>query len=155
MRHILGTLFLLIATVVAQAQTPDQSRPSVGELEKELRSLVQQEFDADVSYDAAAFDRLLADDAVVTFEHGDTATKSDIVKLLRTAGKEAHPSEIVALDETRVRAYGDAAVVTGCATTIEKTTRRITKRVSFTYVFVRRQGRWQIVALQLTPIEEQ
>jgi uncharacterized protein (TIGR02246 family) len=154
MRHILGTLSLLILGVAAQAQTAGQPAAPGGEVEKELRALVQQEFNADVSYDAAAFDRLLADDAIITFEHGDVATKADIVKLLSAAGREEHPSEIAVLEDLRVRAYGDAAVVTGRATVSGKTTRKIVKRVRFTYVFVRRQGHWQIVALQLTPIEE-
>jgi uncharacterized protein (TIGR02246 family) len=154
MRHILGALFLLIVAVAAQAQTAGQPAAPGGEAEKELRALVQQEFDADVSYDAATFDRLLADDAIVTFEHGDVATKSDIVKLLSLGVREEHPSEIAVLEDLRVRAYGDAAVVTGRATVTGKATRKIIKRVRFTYVFARRQGRWQIVALQLTPIEE-
>jgi hypothetical protein len=154
MRHILGALCLLIVAVAAQAQTAGQAAAPDGEVEKELRALIQQEFDADVSYDAAAFDRLLAEDAIITFEHGDVATKSDIVKLLSVAGREEHPSEIAVLDDMRVRAYGEAAVVTGRATVSGKVTRKIVKRVRFTYVFARRQARWQIVALQLTPIEE-
>ena len=56
-------------------------------------------------------------------------------------------------DDVRVRVYGDAAVATGRIRS-EGTFRGQPRggRTRFTRVFVRRGGRWQLVANQLTPI---
>ncbi|MDQ3010967.1 MAG: nuclear transport factor 2 family protein [Acidobacteriota bacterium] len=52
----------------------------------------------------------------------------------------------VSYDEVKVRVYGDTAVITGRVTTEEKVQSR------FTRVWVKQQGRWQLVSAQSTRI---
>ncbi|PYV16156.1 MAG: hypothetical protein DMG07_08375 [Acidobacteria bacterium] len=57
-------------------------------------------------------------------------------------------------DNVRVRVYGDAAVVTGTAKVHVKSDTRDAKfEIRFVDVYVRRNGRWQMVAWQSTRIE--
>jgi hypothetical protein len=62
------------------------------------------------------------------------------------------PLESLASDELSVRSFGDAAVVTGRtrATTAGEKPETVTLR--FTDVFIRRNGRWQVVASQATRV---
>ena len=58
-------------------------------------------------------------------------------------------------DDLRIRLYGEAAVATGrIVEKGEMKGRDISGRHRFTRVFVKRQGRWQMVATQVTPIAE-
>jgi len=60
------------------------------------------------------------------------------------------------IDEMKVRVYGDTAVVTGQSTVkgIFKT-QDISGKYRWTDVFVKRDGKWQIVNAQLTPVQAQ
>ena len=62
------------------------------------------------------------------------------------------PIQDFTIDDVSVRAYGDAAVVTGRtrASTAANPPQSITLR--FTDVFIRRDGRWLVVASQATQI---
>ncbi len=61
------------------------------------------------------------------------------------------PIETLKVDDLSVRAFGDAAVVTG-RTTVTTGGADPTLTLRFTDVFVRRAGRWQVVASQATRI---
>ncbi len=54
------------------------------------------------------------------------------------------------MDQLAVRAYGDTAIVTGRTTA----TAPVALRLRFTDVFVRRNGRWLVVASHATRIPD-
>jgi hypothetical protein len=102
---------------------------------------------ANVARDAAFFELVEADEFLFTDSGGGLTTKAEDVDGVR---KPPNPDvKLLAydVDDMRVRVYGDAAVVTGRVTTrqLVKGEER-TGRSRFTDVFVRRGGRWQIVA---------
>jgi ketosteroid isomerase-like protein len=62
---------------------------------------------------------------------------------------------VMEMDETRVRVYGDSAVVTARAvTTGTYQGQPFTTRERSTDVFVRQQGQWKYVLTQLTTIAD-
>jgi ketosteroid isomerase-like protein len=56
------------------------------------------------------------------------------------------------IDELSVRSFGDAAVVTGRTIATTGGASPETVRLRFTDVFIRRAGRWQVVASHATGI---
>jgi hypothetical protein len=77
------------------------------------------------------------------------APRSRRLKRFKPAGRRERKIDSLSSDNLVVRAFGDAAVVTG-RTTASAGGQTVILR--FTDVFVRRDGRWLAVASQATPI---
>ena len=116
--------------------------------EQEIRVLLDELAAAHLRGDADALDRLRADDIVFTTADGRALEKAE---MQGAQGDLVLPMYVH--DDVRVRVYGDAAVATGRIRS-EGTFRGQPRggRTRFRRVFVRRGGRWQLVANQLTPI---
>src|SRR5262249_47490960 len=98
--------------------------------------------------DCAGWGALLADDWSVTHIDARMITKGEALDMCRTG-----PSVSTTVDQLKVRSYGDAAIVTGrTAASVAGTAEQVTLR--FTDVFVRRVGRWVIVASHATRIPD-
>lgn len=101
--------------------------------------------------DVAAFGRIFADDAVLIPPDGTTQTKSQLVADVKSGDLVFESSE---MSDMKVRAYGDAAVVTYVTNDKGKYKGQdISGHYRWTDVFVRSGGTWQIVAGQGTPIQ--
>ena len=137
----------LTASLVLTAEptaAPDSAETRV---KAELMQLERDIGRANVERDAAFFERVEADEFIFTDSNGGLTTKKEDVDGVR---KPPNPDvKLLAYDadDMQVRVYGDTAVVTGRTTTrqLVKGEER-TGRSRFTDVFVRRDGRWQIVA---------
>ena len=102
--------------------------------------------DANVRRDKAFFERIEADEFVFIDSGGGMTTKAeDVASLDKPAGETRLVSYVPT--EMTVRVYGKTAVVTGLVTsTYKNADREIVVRSRFTDVFVKRDGRWQLVA---------
>ena len=97
--------------------------------------------------DAAFFERVEADECVFTDSNGGQTTKREDVDSVK--GPRNPDVRLLAydVDDMRVLLYGDTAVVTGRVTTKQNVRgEERTGLTRFTDVFVRREGRWQLVA---------
>ena len=136
-------LLVVVACVLAGAALIAQAPSSV---ERDLITLENQWTAAWQKRDAAFLAKLLADEYLSTDSGGNTATRAQ-----ELAGLEDPGTRITsfALTDLQVHVYGDTAVVTGL-NTVKATVKG--KDVSgghrFTDVFVKRDGRWQVVATQ-------
>jgi ketosteroid isomerase-like protein len=129
---------------------PEDARPSEPELE--LLALQEQFGQAVVRADVGALSRLTSDDWITISPEGKVIPKSAFITVLKS-GALTHSA--MELDETRVRVYGDTAVVTGRALTIGAFQgQAFTTRERSTDIFVRLQGKWRCVLTQLTTIAE-
>lgn len=134
----------LALAAAGPARCPDTAEDRT---QAELMQLERDIGKANVARDAAFFELVEADEFLFTDSGGGLTTKAEDVDGVR---KPPNPDvKLLAydVDDMRVRVYGDAAVVTGRVTTrqLVKGEER-TGRSRFTDVFVRRGGRWQIVA---------
>jgi ketosteroid isomerase-like protein len=150
---VLSLFLLSLATCrIVVAQGPE------GKLSesKDVLTLKQLEQDGLDSYregDAEKMSKILADDFVGRWGDGSTQTKEEQLKAIRT-GQEKHSEN--QLVECNVRIYGDTAVVTGIQT--EKSVlegRDGSGTYSYTDVFVKRDGRWQVVASETKRVTSQ
>ena len=78
--------------------------------EEEIRSLEQERNVAILNGDAAALDRMTADDYTFITLRGELRTKSEIVKGFRSGSFKYESRQI---SDVTIRVYGDTAVVTG------------------------------------------
>ena len=98
----------------------------------------------------AAIDPVIASDFVLTTPDGKVQGKAQFINDVKSGDLALEASEIT---DIKVQVYGDAAVVTYTTTDKGKYKGQdIGGRYRWTDVFVRRAGKWQIVAGQGTPI---
>jgi len=112
--------------------------------EHTLKQLEQDLLDAYLEGDADKMSKILADDFIGRWGDGSTTDKRGTVEPVRTGADKHSVNQLV---ECNVRIYGDTAVVTGIQT--EQSVlggRDGSGTYSYTDVFVKRGGRWQIVA---------
>ena len=101
--------------------------------------------------DTVALSRMLAPDFVEISRFGTVRTRADNIRDI--AAGVLHLTTIK-YDSLNVRVYGDVAVLTGIADNTG--TMRgfpFSGRIRYTRVFVRRDGRWQAVLMQQTPMQ--
>ncbi len=100
--------------------------------------------------DVKAIERLIADDAIATFPDGriDEQTKKTTLTLFKS-GEDFGSQVEHKNDEVKVFLHGDTAGVNGRQTsTGQYQGQEINGQVRYTHVWVKRQGRWQLVASQ-------
>ena len=109
-----------------------------------IRKLDEERIQAQIHADAAALDRIYADDFIGVGPSGTVRTKPQVIRDF-TSGDLKFQS--ITTDDVQVRVYGDTAVETGRSMmngqdkghTVPRDTR-------FTRVWVKQQGRWRLVA---------
>lgn len=143
---------LIAAAVSASAQKTVSSADT-----KTVNLLMQLERDigqANVRRDKKFFEKIEAEEFIFTDSGGGITTKAeDVASLDKPPGDLRLTSYEV--DEMKVSVYGITAVVTGRTTIISKgKDREVTSRSRFTDVFVKRAGRWQLVAGHSSRIRE-
>jgi Domain of unknown function (DUF4440) len=137
-------IFLAIALALLAGQPGHADRVT-----EELRHIEQQLATAWKKGDCDAWGAFIAPEWSVIHITGDVLTRAQALQMCQTPQA---PIETLMSDELSVRAFGGAAVVTGrtFAATGGARPERVTLR--FTDVFVRRGGRWQIVASHATRV---
>jgi len=147
-RYILSIILFLLTTVSLQAQ----AAPDAAELTRLLN-----EFLSGVS-SAVVHDRFWADDLIYTRSAGVRTNKEEIMKGLRSApaAKPGDPVTVYTAEDIRIQQYGDAAVVAFKLvgnTTKADGTKTVSNNLN-TGTFIKRKGKWQVVAWQSTIIPE-
>lgn len=109
-----------------------------------LRQFDEERIRAQVGADAAALDRLYAEDFIGIGPSGTVRTKPQVIADF-TSGSLRFQS--ITADDVQWRIYGDTAVETGRSTMIGQDRGKAVPRDNrFTRVWVKRKGRWQLVA---------
>ncbi|MBK8302742.1 MAG: nuclear transport factor 2 family protein [Chloracidobacterium sp.] len=149
MKRYLSIFALVLAAAFSlQAQTaPDAA---------ELTRLLNEFLAGAGKNDAAAHDRFWADDLIYTRSAGVRTNKEEIMKGLRTApvAKPGDPVTVYTAEDIRIQQYGDAAVVAFKLvgnTTKADGTKTVSNNLN-TGTFIKRKGKWQVVAWQSTII---
>jgi hypothetical protein len=104
-----------------------------------------------VRADTAALSRIVADEFVEISRFGQLRTKADNIRDIASGDLKL---QSVKYDSLVVRIYGDVAVLRGIADNAG-TFRGFpfTGKVRYLRLFIRRDGRWQAVAMEQTPLQ--
>ena len=134
-----AALMIAISYLPALANRSQQSK-DVAELSR-LESVWN---DAYTRGNVEPLDQLLADDLIVTMTDMATLNKAQSIGLLRSGHLKFPRYET---SDIRIRVYKDAAVVTGrLQRTRTVNGNNVDDDWRFTKVYVRRSGKWQVVA---------
>jgi Domain of unknown function (DUF4440) len=142
---------LLVTTALsptAVSQTRNKRAERNQKAEEAIKTLERQWLiEPYFTSDMTAYDRIVADDFTITHSNGKVLNKAE-KRANIIADHITDPSSPFGIGESTVRVYGNAAVSIGHI--IEKNS-----TVRFTNTYVKRGGRWQVVASQLNRIRQQ
>ena len=147
------TLTVMVSIQIAAAQDNiADAKLRDAAVVKQIEQLEEARNQAILKGDAAAIERMTADDYTFITLKGELRTKAEIVKGF-TSGAFKYQSRTIS--DLKIRVYGDTAVVTG---------RSVQKGIEngkdysgeywFTRVYVKQNGAWMTVALQTTMIQK-
>jgi uncharacterized protein (TIGR02246 family) len=139
-----------------QPENQPQTRQRLSQAEQEVRKLERDWLDAYEQHDTEAMDRVVADDFRLTQSGGAEQTKSDILAALKATRDAARPEPKFSTEDVESRVEGDKVILTGrFIQRMGRDGQSRTMEARYTDTYVKRQGRWQVVASQLTPIAKQ
>jgi uncharacterized protein (TIGR02246 family) len=153
MKQILTAVFTAIfLCFIAYGQTSDKKSSKTSKTERQVMTLNRAWADAINKGDAAALDRLFADDIIVTAGNGKVRNKAEEIK---DAAGAPDPDFVwtnpFTTEAVRMRVYGDAAVVTGLAKWgFKYKGQQANHEKRYTHTYVKQNGRWRIVAQQIS-----
>lgn len=149
-RFLLSAILLLSISSGLRAQTaPDAA---------ELTKLLQDFLAGAGRNDIAMHDRFWADELIYTSALGRRKGKADIMRELRAEPSTPKPEEgttVYTAEEIRIQQYGDTAIVAfRLVATTDKAGTKEVKNYLNTGTFLKRNGKWQVVAWQATAMPQ-
>ena len=125
-----------------QQTGPAPTQAPVGGLTAVITELERQVSDAIVKRDINSWQRMLADGYTDVDSDGTVRDLNAMAEVIRS-----HSYDSITQGGLEVRIYGDAVIVVGTKTLIEKTRRGLTTTTNrFTDVFLQRNGIWQLAS---------
>jgi len=140
-------------------QTTGARNTKYENVEQEIERLEQERFNAYVKLDASRLDRIMSDDYTSIYANGEIVTKSQEMQGIKSAPADMLSSVSAKIDELSVRPYGTTALLTGRLSikgkiVWSKKDIDINAACRYTAVYVKKRGRWRVVASQFTAIDE-
>jgi len=152
MKTVLVIFALIFGVSFTVGQTMSKKTSGNGHVEQELRNLEREWEEALTRRDVAMLDRLMAEDYVLTTVRGEVVNKVRVLEEVKSAKVTAK----VQNTDTAVRVYGNSAVVTGLVLISGRfNDQDVSTQSRYMKVYVKRRGRWQVVAAQATLVAQQ
>jgi ketosteroid isomerase-like protein len=145
--HICFLSLLFPAAVCGQGKQPKADSDAA--VSQTLQAMEQDWLNAEKNHDAAAFDKLVADDWIAITPDGKSQTKAE-----RAVEIKSGHIDTATLGDMKVRVFGGTAVVTGTDDEITTTDgKKSRSHYVWTDVFVEHNGKWLAVASQTAQIK--
>lgn len=151
--RVIALVALVVASCGILLARPAQ-QPKLSRAEEEVRRLERQWLDAYEQNDAEAMGRIVADDFTITFPNGAMQTKPQLMAMVKAPRRAGQPRMKFYTDGVQSRAYGDTVILIGRVTSeYERDGQTVREQSRYTDTYVRRGGRWQVVASHLSNVE--
>ena len=151
MKQLICSLILSLAT--ALAVSAQQAAPDAAELTRLLNEFLAGAGKSD----AAVHDRFWADDLIYTRAAGARIGKAELMRGVRSAPAPTPDdgTTVYTSEDVRIQQYGNAAVVAfRLVGSTEKGGKTTVSRFLNTGTFIKRNGKWQVVAWQATAVPD-
>jgi ketosteroid isomerase-like protein len=146
-------LFFAVLALALSSLALAQMKGKDDKVEQAIMQTEQELADAIIKGDIAPFERTMADTFVFTAPDGSMQNRTQWLADLKSGALKLESSKN---EDMKVQVYGDAAVVTYRSTDKGKYKDfDISGQYRWIDVFVKRNGRWQIVATQGTRLAQQ
>lgn len=139
---------VFVVCLAASAMVAESHDPK-----KDERTLLQLEDEWFHSPSVATRERIYAPDFMHIIGDGEILGRQDEIDYLHKHPLPAQDESRRRFEEVKVRLYGDVGIVTG-RTVITDEKGSVVRETSFTDVFCRRDGRWQAINAQETPVDK-
>ena len=153
-----GRIIFLVTLVVAScgvSAARQAPQPKLTGAEEEVRRLERQWLDAYEQNDADAMERIVADDFTITFPNGAMQTKPQLMAMIKAPRGAGQPRMKFYTEGVQSRAYGDTVILLGrVISEYERDGKAVKEQSRYTDTYVRRNGRWQVVASHLSNVQE-
>jgi len=137
-------VLVLIAASIALGQKHSARRAPRRNVDRVIRQVDYERIQAQIGADAAALDRIYANDFIGIGPSGTVRTKAQVIADF-TSGDLKFQS--ITTDDVQVRVYGNTAVETGRSTMIGQDKGKAVPRDNrFTRVWIKQQGHWRLVS---------
>jgi len=134
------------------SQTNYEDNKKGGGVERSVIQIEQELVKGLIAGDASVFERHLADTYIFTAPDGMVSDKAQTISDIKSRNLKFQSSK---LEDMKVQAYGDTAVATyGSTDQGSYKGKDISGHFRWTDVFVKRNGRWQIVAGHGAPVSQ-
>ena len=138
-----------VATLTA-APARAQMGGAASSVADQIKKMEKDRAAAVVKADVATLEGLTSDDYVLINANGQVSNKAETMSMIKSGKIKLTANEV---SDMNVRVYGDTAVVTGKSTAKGSINGiELKGPVMFTRVYVKKNGKWQSVAFQQTPI---
>lgn len=138
----------MIVTLAGIAQANENAKTPANAAEKEVLKLENEENQAFLNRDTKLLDRLYANTLAWTRPDGEFLNKAEVLDNLRS-GKTKYDS--IRHHDVRVRIYGNTAILTGASTTdLVYEGKPMNHFRRFGEIWIKQNGRWQLVARQVS-----
>ena len=145
---IWGYVVILLASVAT-------ALPRQSSTEKDAESYIieseRQWVESVVTGDTSVVERIVADDFVGVDTDGSFYDKAKQISETRELPKQFVSNRLI---DVKVRLYGDAAVARGTESWVRRTGTPLRGRWVWTDTWIRRNGKWQVVAAQDVTVPE-
>lgn len=151
-RFPLAVILAISICFTAHSQTQDQNHGKASKAEQQILALNRAWADAVTKGDAAALDRLFADDLIVTSGSGVIRNKAEEIK---DATSASDPDFIwvspFMTEDVRVKIYKDAAVVAGLVKwSFKYKGKQYNQERRYTHTYIKHKGQWRIASQQVS-----
>ena len=155
MVRIVIPLTLLCAALFGNSPAGQAQQSNRSKAEEEVIKLERQWLDAYEQNNPEEMDRIVADDFTITFPNGGIQTKPQLMAMIKAPRRTSAPRMRFHTEDVRSRAYGDTVILIGkVITEYERDGKPVKEASRYTDTYVRRNGRWQVVASHLSNVEE-
>ena len=145
--------------LAAASATPVKETFDPSAIEAEVIRIEREWYNATKTHNADAAKGFLADNAVIVYPDGTSATKADEIRSIESGAMSSDSYEMVESKVTVIN--GDSAFITGRSVIKngkynvpgQKKPIDISGEYRFLDVYARRDGKWQVVASQAVKIE--
>lgn len=149
MKKYVALMFIAVTLLFPSGQLTAKTNQT-NSSEAEVRKLERAWLDAYEQHDAKAMNAIVADDFMITFPDGSKQTKPQIMDSIKGPKNTANPLKFHT-EEVTARVYGDTVILTGRVITEYQRDGKPAKNADlYTDTYVRRNGKWQVVASHLS-----
>jgi uncharacterized protein (TIGR02246 family) len=124
-----------------------------GQAEVEVRKLERAWLDAYEQHDASAMNAIVADDFTITFPDGSIQDKQQILDSIKQPRTPSSLAFKFHTEDVKARVYGETVILMGrVISEYQRDGKAVKEQSRYTDTYVRRDGRWQVVASHLSNV---